>query len=41
MGTVVSLACREPEETCFCRAFGIDCAEPEGDVAVWMTDASL
>ena len=27
MGTVVSLACREPEETCFCRAFGIDCAE--------------
>lgn len=41
MGTVVSLACREPEETCFCRVFGIDCAEPEGDVAMWMTDESL
>ena len=27
-GTIVSLACHEPEETCFCRNFGIDAAEP-------------
>ena len=34
-GTVVSLACREPEETCFCRTFGIDAADPAGDVTAW------
>ncbi len=34
-GTVVSLACGEPEESCFCKAFGIDCAEPCGDVAIY------
>ncbi len=36
-GTVISLAC-SPEtlrETCFCQTFGIDCADPEGDVAAW------
>lgn len=27
-GTIVALACHEPEESCFCKAFGIDCAEP-------------
>ena len=32
-GTVVSLGCLEPlRETCFCSVFGIDLAEPEGDV---------
>lgn len=40
-GTVVTLACREPEETCFCSVFGIDPAEPGGDVTVWMTDTDL
>jgi len=34
-GTIVSMACSEPEETCFCKVFGIDCGEPAGDVAVW------
>ena len=34
-GTIVALACHEPEETCFCKAFGIDCANPEADVTVW------
>jgi len=31
-GVIVSLACSEPEETCFCGVFGIDAAEPQGDV---------
>lgn len=30
-GTIVSLACTHPEETCFCSTFGIDPAAPEGD----------
>ena len=30
-GTVVTLACTRPEETCFCSVFGIDAAAPEGD----------
>lgn len=40
-GTIVALACHEPEETCFCKAFGIDGAEPSGDVAVWMVGEKL
>ncbi|MBO5837221.1 MAG: 4Fe-4S dicluster domain-containing protein [Oscillospiraceae bacterium] len=36
-GIIVSLACSQPEESCFCKAFGIDCAEPEGDVVTWLT----
>ena len=37
LGTIVSLACARPESSCFCTAFGIDCAAPEGDVATWLT----
>ena len=37
-GTIVALACHEPEETCFCKVFGIDCAEPAADVAAWMVE---
>ena len=33
--TVVALACRFPEETCFCSTFDIDAAEPQGDVSAW------
>ena len=36
-GIIVSLACGQPEESCFCKVFGIDCAEPEGDVVTWLT----
>ncbi len=39
--TVVTLACSEPEETCFCGAFGIDAADPMGDVTCWMDGESL
>lgn len=31
-GVVISMACKKPSETCFCSAFGIDAAAPEGDV---------
>ena len=34
-GTIISMACNAPEETCFCRTFGIDCADPEGDIAAY------
>lgn len=34
-GTIVSMACNRPAETCFCRTFGIDAADPEGDVVCW------
>ena len=36
MGTVVSLACGRPETSCFCTVFGVDCAEPKGDVVTWL-----
>ena len=40
-GTIVALACHEPEESCFCKVFGIDCAEPAADVAAWMIHGEL
>lgn len=40
-GTIVALACHEPEESCFCKVFGIDCAEPGADVATWFVEGSL
>ena len=41
MGTVVSLACGRPETSCFCKVFGVDCAEPEGDVVTWLVGNTL
>jgi heterodisulfide reductase subunit C len=40
-GTIVALACHEPEESCFCKVFGIDCADPSADVAAWMVEDTL
>ena len=40
-GIIVSLACGQPEESCFCKVFGIDCTEPEGDVVTWLTEGFL
>lgn len=37
-GTVVTLACNEPAQTCFCSTYGIDAANPAGDVSCWKTD---
>ena len=40
-GTIVAMACHEPEESCFCSVFGIDCADPKADVACWMIGEDL
>jgi heterodisulfide reductase subunit C len=36
-GTIISMGCNDPEETCFCSSFNIDpSSAPEGaDIAVW------
>ena len=40
-GILVSLACHHPETSCFCTAFGIDSAAPQGDVATWLAGEYL
>lgn len=40
-GTIVSMACHEPEETCFCKVFGVDAADPQADVGTWMIGDDL
>lgn len=35
-GIIVAMACHEPEESCFCKVFGVDAANPTADVATWM-----
>ena len=40
-GTIVALACHEPEETCFCKVFGVDAAHPAADVTAWMVEDTL
>lgn len=40
-GTIVALACHEPEETCFCKVFDVDAADPVADVAAWTIDGEL
>ena len=40
-GTVITMACSRPAETCFCGAFGIDAADPKGDVTCWMDETWL
>ena len=40
-GTVVTLACSRPDENCFCETFGIDAADPAGDVSTWLTEDGL
>ena len=39
--TIVTLACSKPEESCFCKAFGIDAAGVYGDVTTWLDGANL
>ena len=40
-GIIVTLACSRPEESCFCKAFGIDATSPLGDVTTWMDETYL
>ena len=40
-GTIVALACNEPEETCFCSVFNIDATNPSADVTTWLDEDNL
>lgn len=40
-GVVVTLACGEPEESCFCTNFGVNPANPGGDVTAWIVGEEL
>ncbi len=40
-GTIISLACTRPVESCFCSTFGIDATNPEGDVVCWIEDGDI
>ncbi len=40
-GVIFTMACTRPTESCFCRTFGIDAAEPAGDVACWKCDGEI
>lgn len=39
--TLIGLACSEPEETCFCRTFGIDPTVPAADITTWLVGDDL
>ncbi len=40
-GIIISMACGKPSETCFCQTFGIDAANPAGDITVWKTEKEV
>ncbi len=40
-GTVISLACNKPAETCFCKTFDIHAEDPAGDVVCWEDGENL
>ncbi|MGN0468025.1 MAG: 4Fe-4S dicluster domain-containing protein [Acutalibacteraceae bacterium] len=40
-GVVITTACSQPEETCFCSTFGIDPANPGADVQTWFVGEKL
>ena len=35
-GIVVTLACSEPSNNCFCSSYDLDAANPAGDVSAWL-----
>ena len=40
-GVIISLACTRPSETCFCKTFDIDPANPVGDISAWKTETDV
>ncbi len=40
-GVIISAACSRPSETCFCKTYGIDPAEPGGDISAWTVNGTL
>ncbi len=39
--TVITLACGRPDESCFCTVYGINPANPKGDVSTWIVDGYM
>ena len=37
-GIIITLACNEPARECFCSSYGIDAANPAGDISAWLAD---
>lgn len=40
-GTIITLACNNPERTCFCGTYGIDAADGEGDISAYLADGKF
>ncbi len=40
-GIIISMSCDRPAETCFCASFGIDAANPDGDIVCHKTADTL
>ncbi len=40
-GVIISMACSRPSETCFCKTFGIDPANPLGDISAYKTETEI
>jgi len=40
-GIIITAACFEPEESCFCGTFNIDATSPGGDIATWLVGDTL
>ena len=40
-GTIISMACTSPSETCFCQTFDIDATNPEGDITCHKTASDV
>ncbi len=39
--TIVTLACNRPDESCFCKVYGIDASNPKGDITTWIVDGYM
>ncbi len=39
--TVITLACGNPDEACFCKVYGIDASNPKGDITTWIVGDNL
>lgn len=40
-GVVITTACSEPDESCFCSVFGIDASNPGADITTWFAGEKL
>jgi len=40
-GIIISMACFQPEESCFCTAFNVDALNPCGDIAAWVVSDNM